>query len=169
MVTGYELFSVKGRSDQPKYLMRTQLSEQILAASTAKDTKKAKYVFRPPSLKDNPEPLFKMSLDELLLHRLIMLPIFQRLPTSDLANCALVCKSWNKIIQDPSLWSTVRFENWKITSHILSLIGELKHFTLIDLTGVKKLKCYTQPCRFRIVHSYETMSFNMPYAIITRS
>ena len=125
MVTGYELFSVKGRSDQPKYLMRTQLSEQILAASTAKDTKKAKYVFRPPSLKDNPEPLFKMSLDELLLHRLIMLPIFQRLPTSDLANCALVCKSWNKIIQDPSLWSTVRFENCKITSYILSLIGEL--------------------------------------------
>ena len=50
MVAGYQLFNVKGRSDQPKYLMRTQLAEQILTAST-KDTKKAKYIFRPPSLK----------------------------------------------------------------------------------------------------------------------
>ena len=70
-VGGYQMFSVKGRSDQPKYLMRTQLSEQILAASTA-DTKKAKYVFRPPALKDDLGPLFKMSLDELLLHRLVL-------------------------------------------------------------------------------------------------
>ena len=42
---GYQLFSVKGMSDQPKYLMRTQLAEQILAASST-ETKKAKYVYR---------------------------------------------------------------------------------------------------------------------------
>jgi len=137
-VGGYQMFSVKGRSDQPKYLMRTQLSEQILAASTA-DTKKAKYVFRPPALKNDLGPLYKMSLDELLLQRSIMLPIFQRLPTSDLANCALVCKSWNEIIQDPSLWNTVRFENWKITSHILSLIVQRQPIGLkLDFCTVSK-------------------------------
>ena len=26
--------------------------------------------------------------------------------------------SFNKIIQDPSLWTSVKFESWKITSHI---------------------------------------------------
>ena len=118
--------------------MRTQLSEQILAASS-KETKKAKYIFRPPELKDDPEPLFKMSLDEKLLQKIIILPILQRLATSDLANCALVCKSWNKIIQDPSLWSTVKFENWKITSHILSLIVQRQPLALkLDFCTISK-------------------------------
>ena len=63
-----------------------------------------------------------MSLAEKKMQKLIMLPVFQKLPITDLCNCALVCKSWYQILQDPSLWSKVRFQNWKITSHILSLI-----------------------------------------------
>lgn len=138
LVTGYQLFSVKTEASTPKYVVRTQLAEQILAAST-KETKKAKYVFRPPPSKDDPEPMFKMSLEELLLQKLIMLPIFQRLNTSDLPNCALVCKSWNGILQDPSLWSSVKFEQWKITSHILSLIVKRQPLNLrLDFCSVSK-------------------------------
>ena len=49
-ISGYQLFSVKATSDQSKYSIRTQLAEQILAASTA-ETRKPKYVYRPPPLK----------------------------------------------------------------------------------------------------------------------
>ena len=82
-----------------------------------------------------------MLFDEIIsiFHRSIMLPIFQRLPTNDLANCALACKSWNKIIQDPSLWNTVRFENWKITSHILSLIGKLKIWFFLNFLIISRI------------------------------
>ena len=112
---------MKGKSDQPKHVLRTQLAEQILAASS-QETRKSKYVFRPAPFKEDPQPLFKMNLSELKLQKLIMLPVFQKLPTNDLANCALVCKSWKQILQDPSVWNKVQFESWKITSHILSLI-----------------------------------------------
>ena len=44
-ISGYQLFSVKGTSDQPKHVLRTQLAEQILTASS-QETRKAKYVFR---------------------------------------------------------------------------------------------------------------------------
>ena len=136
---GYQLFSVKAKADQPKYAMRTQLAEQILAASSKTDTKKAKYIFRPPALQADFDPLFKMSLAELKLQRLILLPIFQRLRTSDLPNCALVCKSWNQAMQDPSLWTNVRFQSWKITSHILSLIVQRQPLGLhLDFCSVSK-------------------------------
>lgn len=137
-ISGYQLFSVKGRSDQPKHVLRTQLAEQILAASS-QETRKAKYVFRPAPIKDDPEPLFKMSLDELKLQKLILLPVFQKLSISDLCNCTLVCKSWNQILQDPSLWSKVRFENWKISSHILSLIVQRQPLKLeLDFCTISK-------------------------------
>ena len=135
---GYQLFSVKGMSDQPKYLMRTQLAEQILAASSA-ETKKAKYVYRPPPLVQNTEHLFKLNRSELSTQRLIILPVFQYLNTTDLRNCALTCKDWNQIIQDPSLWSAVKFENWKITSHILSLIVQRQPIRLkLDFCNISK-------------------------------
>jgi len=56
-----------------------------------------------------------------------------------LRNCALTCKDWNQIIQDPSLWSAVKFENWKITSHILSLIVQRQPIRLkLDFCNISK-------------------------------
>jgi hypothetical protein len=137
-LTGYQLFSVKGRSDQPKHVLRTQLAEQILAASS-QDTRKAKFVFRPAPIKDDPEPLFKLDPPELKFQRLIMLPVFQQLTTTDLSNCSQVCKSWNKILQDPSLWTTVRLQQRKITSHLLSLIVQRQPVKLVlDFCTVSK-------------------------------
>lgn len=141
LVTGYQLFSVKGKSNQPKYEMRTQLAEQILAASTKSETKKAeKYVFRPPKAEaEDPETLFKMSLDQLLMQSSVMLPIFGYLNTNDLSQCALVCKTWKNILQDPALWSSVKFQAWKITSHILSLIVQRQPLHLrLDFCTVSK-------------------------------
>merc|ERR1712018_460566 len=43
----YQLFSVKGHSDQPKNELRSQLSDQIISAAS-EPLKKPQYVFRPP-------------------------------------------------------------------------------------------------------------------------
>ncbi len=135
---GYQLFSVKGQSDQPKHELRTQLAEQILAASSH-PMRMPKYVVRPPPKTEEMDHLFKMSKDQLLLERVVMLGVFQRLPTTDLANCSLVCKDWNSILQDPSLWSSVKLVHWKITSHLLSLIVKRQPLKLgLDFCTVSK-------------------------------
>ena len=59
-----------------------------------------------------------------------MLPIFQKLNTVDLSSCALVCKSWLSIVQDPSLWTSVKLDNMKITPHLLSLIVQRQPISL---------------------------------------
>ena len=61
---------------------------------------------------------------------LIMLPIFQKLNTIDLSSCALVCKTWLSIVQDPSLWTSVKLDNMKITPHLLSLIVQRQPISL---------------------------------------
>ncbi len=135
---GYQLFSVKGKASQPKYELRTQLAEQILAASN-RDVKKAKFVFRPPAVMEETGPLFSMSLEQLLKQNAVMLPVFQRLSTADLPACALVCKAWSGIVQDPSLWSHVSFQGRKITSRILSLIVQRQPLQLsLDFCTVSK-------------------------------
>ena len=42
----------------------------------------------------------------------VLLPVFRKLNTTDLANCAVACKAWNKIAQDPSLWTSVRYKRF---------------------------------------------------------
>ena len=59
-----------------------------------------------------------------------MLPIFQKLSTIDLSSCALVSKTWLSIVQDPSLWSSVKLDNMKITPHLLSLIVQRQPISL---------------------------------------
>ena len=59
-----------------------------------------------------------------------MLPIFQKLNTMDLSACALVCKAWVSIVQDPSLWTAVKLNNIKITPHLLSLIVQRQPISL---------------------------------------
>ena len=62
-----------------------------------------------------------------------MLPIFQKLNTIDLSSCALVCKTWLSMMQDPSLWTKVKLNNLKITPHLLSLIVQ-RQPTSLSLT-----------------------------------
>jgi hypothetical protein len=108
-LSGYQLFSVKGTSDQSKHELRTQLAGQILSASTHPH-KKPQFVFRPPPVQQmSAEEIYerrKTSPDvvDLTMERGIMLPVFKMLDTTELAKCVLVCKTWCKIIQDPALW-----------------------------------------------------------------
>jgi len=127
----YQLFSARGTSDQPKHVLRAQLSEQIMSAAT-QELKQPQYVFRPPppppcTGKANAADIYARRAKaggalDLALEPSLVLPVFQLLNTTDLANCAVACKSWNKIAQDPSLWVSVRLRGFRITSHLLSLI-----------------------------------------------
>uniref|UniRef100_A0A0K2TRG6 [histone H3]-dimethyl-L-lysine(36) demethylase n=1 Tax=Lepeophtheirus salmonis TaxID=72036 RepID=A0A0K2TRG6_LEPSM len=124
--TGYQLFSVKGKSDQSKGTMRLQLAEQILSASTH-PAKKPSYVFRPPPKEvSSPETIYELRKAykdvDLLAESSIILPIFQQLTLIDLSVCSQVCRAWHKIAQDPSLWNKVAITRKKINSRILSLI-----------------------------------------------
>ena len=67
---------------------------------------------------------------DIKMEPLIILPIFQKLSTVDLSSCALVCKTWLSIVQDPSLWTCVKLNNIKITPHLLSLIVQRQPVSL---------------------------------------
>ena len=103
-------FVVKGRSDQTKAELRTQLAEKIIAAST-KPIKNPSYVFRPPPLLVNVDDVFsrltREGPDFLVTEMMVMLPVFQLLTTAEVVRAGLVCRSWHKISLDPSLWHTV--------------------------------------------------------------
>lgn len=131
--TGHQLFSVKGKSDQSKSELRSQLAGQILSASTHSH-KQPPFVVRPPPRQLSAEEIYERRAEEevnLVLERGIMLMVFQKLNTVDLSRCVVVCKAWNKIIQDPSLWNTVKLTEMKITSHLLSLVVQRQPAKLI--------------------------------------
>lgn len=133
--SGYQLFSVQGRSDQPKHELRQKLADQIISASIHPH-KDPPFVVRPPPLQISAEEIYTRRQEggqhvDLKLERGIMLKVFQKLTTVDLSQCASVCRDWNKIIQDPSLWSVVKLSQMKITSHLLSLIVQRQPTSLI--------------------------------------
>ena len=101
-------------------------------SASSQPLKKPAYVFRPPPVEHSAADVYERrrraagrgdgASFDLTTEQCILLPIFRRLNTTDLANCAVACKAWNKIAQDPSLWTSVRLRGWRITSHSLSLI-----------------------------------------------
>jgi len=123
--TGPPLFSVRGMSDQPKAELRQALATQILTASTHTH-KEPRFVFRPPPLQLSAEDIYERRRAgeqvDLAKERGILLKVFAKLNSLDLGACVLVCKAWNKICQDPQLWSGVKLSHKKITPHLLSLI-----------------------------------------------
>lgn len=139
--TGYQLISVKGRSDQSKQELRVQLAHQTLSAST-KPHKEPKFVFRPPPLQLSAEEIYERREKEpvdLKMERGVMLNIFKKLDTIDLSQCVVVCKTWTKIIQDPSLWNKVKLSQRKLNSHLLSLIVQRQPLDLcLDWSVVSK-------------------------------
>ena len=121
---GHQLFSVRGRSDQPKHELRTQLAGQILSAST-RQHRQPQFVFRPPPQTLSAEEIYERRQTEtvdLKTERGIMMSVFRLLDTTDLASVAVTCKAWCRLAQDPKLWNTVRLTQKRVTSHLLSLV-----------------------------------------------
>ena len=139
--TGYQLFSVKGTSDQPKQELREKLAGQIMSASTHAH-KEGPYVFRPPPTILSAEEIYERREKEpvdLRLERGVMLGVFRKLNTDDLARVVVVCKAWSKIVQDPALWTTVKLAHTKLTSQLLSLIVQRQPVKLrLDWSTVSK-------------------------------
>ncbi len=136
---GHQLFSVQGRSDQPKQELRTQLATQILSASQRPEIKREPpYVVRPPPRQLGAEEVYERrsaagsdDAVDLKAERAVVLEVFKRLTTVDLSSCVLVCKAWAKIAQDPALWSAVKLQHKRVTSRFLSLIAQRQPTTLV--------------------------------------
>jgi len=129
-----EQFVVRGRSDQSKSELRSQLADQIMTAST-KTLKPPSYVFRPPpklrKVEDVYERLEKRGPASLLMEEIIMLPVFQLLSTAEVVQCGLVCTAWHTISLDPSLWHTVDLTRKKISNNLLSMTVQKQPVGLI--------------------------------------
>jgi len=129
-----EQFVVRGRSDQSKSELRSQLADQIMTAST-KTLKPPSYVFRPPpklrKVEDVYERLEKWGPASLLMEEIIMLPVFQLLSTAEVVQCGLVCTAWHTISLDPSLWHTVDLTRKKISNNLLSMTVQKQPVGLI--------------------------------------
>jgi len=116
---------VHGRSDQTKAELRSQLADQIVAAST-KSIKHPPHVFRPPPVVMKADDVYERlrkddaGVDRLKMEELVMLPVFRYLTSGEVVTCALVCKTWHRISLDPSLWHTVDLTKKKMSSSLLS-------------------------------------------------
>jgi len=135
-------FLVKGRSDQSKSELRSQMAEQIIAASS-KPIKHPSYVFRPPPLlvdvEDVYERLRKDGPDVLLTDLMVMLPVFQYLTTAEVVRCGQVCWAWHKISLDPALWHTVDLTRKQMSSKLLSMTVQKQPVGLVlDWTNIGK-------------------------------
>ena len=86
---------VKSTSDQSKQSLRSQLADQMLAASK-KLVKQPVYVVRPPPLAAKAQDIYERRAKspdlDLKQERLLILPVLRYLPTLDLASCGAVCR-----------------------------------------------------------------------------
>jgi len=139
---GDSQFMVRSTSDQSKLSLRTQLADQILAASK-KQVKQASFVVRPPpdlvKVQDIYDRLLKDPDHDIKNESIVLLPVLQYLPTLDVVNCGLVSKSWHTISLDPSLWNSVDLTARSLTNHLLSTTVQKQPVKLIlDWTNLVK-------------------------------
>jgi len=135
-------FVVRSTSDQSKLSLRTQLADQILAASK-KQVKQPSYVVRPPPVIQNVQDVYDRLLKnpehDIKLELQVLLPVLRYLPTLDVVSCGLVCKAWHTISLDPSLWTSVDLTARSLTNHLLSTTVQKQPVKLIlDWTNLIK-------------------------------
>ncbi|XP_076334005.1 lysine-specific demethylase 2A-like isoform X2 [Tachypleus tridentatus] len=97
-------------------------SPQITTLKNKANLQKSKHVVKPEPFEENlteKKKTLKDGLNSLALKKKVMLPVFHYLSASDLFTCQLVCKTWNRWMVDPRLWTHLDFSCKKITANIL--------------------------------------------------
>lgn len=117
--------------------LRTQLTAQ-LTGSSSKSLKRPHVVVR-PAQQPPIQPSETSNGRTLQQEKLAMLAIFRFLNAKELANCALVCRSWARYSIDPSLWRRLNLSNCQITAALLTGIMRRQPENLcLDWTNVGK-------------------------------
>lgn len=77
----------------------------------------------------NPTPTTKVTD----LPQELLLDVFSYLMPNDLANCARICREWNDLAYDPSLWREVHPVEWAQGRKRLTQLSFLFYFKYISV------------------------------------
>lgn len=70
---------------------------------------------------------------------LCMLPVFKYLKAPELANCALVCRTWSELSVDPSLWHKIDVTGKRLTASCLAgVVKRQPKVLMMDWTAIAK-------------------------------
>ncbi|XP_046416749.1 jmjC domain-containing histone demethylation protein 1-like [Neodiprion fabricii] len=118
--------------------LRTQLAMQ-LTGSTSKSLKRPHVVVRPSQLPPLSKPGPDFNGHTLAYDKTVMLAIFRFLSLKDLANCALVCRTWARYSVDPSLRKRMDVSHAHLTAAHLTGIARRQPENLnLNWTNVTK-------------------------------
>ncbi|XP_012276970.1 jmjC domain-containing histone demethylation protein 1 [Orussus abietinus] len=124
---------------EQKTALRTQLAIQLTGSSN-KTLKRPSVVVRPVQLQS---PVQRLGTDlngqSLVYNKIVLLSIFRYLSIKDLANCALVCRTWAICTVDPNLWKKLDMSHCHLTPNHLTGIARRQPGNLsLDWTCVTK-------------------------------
>ncbi|KAK9305490.1 hypothetical protein QLX08_003504 [Tetragonisca angustula] len=118
--------------------LRTQLAVQ-LTGSSSKSLKRPHVVVRPVPLSPVQKPGPDFNGQSLAYDKTALLAIFRFLNAKDLANCALVCRTWARYSIDPSLWRKLDMSHSHLTAlHLTGIIRRQPENLSLDWTNVTK-------------------------------
>lgn len=118
--------------------LRTQLAIQ-LTGSTSKSLKRPHVVVRPSPLPPPEKPGTDFTGHTLAYDKTAMLSIFRFLSIKDLANCALVCRTWARFSVDPSLWKRMDMAHVHlIAAHFTGIARRQPESLCLNWTNVTK-------------------------------
>lgn len=163
---GFEIETKTQSSDIPrKTAYRMQLAQQIASNST-KALKKPMMVVRPaPIMVLNAPPTNNLALDKRCI-----LQIFRYLKSSELLNCALVCKTWAMYSIDPSLWKKMEFNRKHISSDILKgIVRRQPEILHLDWCHINKFQLPWLIQRLNHLKGLSLVSVNIKTAISLRT
>lgn len=107
-----------------------------LTGSTSKSLKRPHVVVRPMQL----PPASKSGHDQSLVYdKTAMLAIFRFLSMKDLANCALVCRTWARFSIDPCLWKRMDMaHSHLIAAHLTGIARRQPENLCLNWTNITK-------------------------------
>ena len=120
-----------------KNALRTQLSQQIVNSST-KTLKKPQHVVRPNNI-SNSNATSNHNSHNYAIDPTCILAVFRYLPTVDIVNCSLVCKTWSTLSVDPSLWKKMYCAHHKLSASLLTaIVRRQPEHLIMDWTTLAK-------------------------------
>lgn len=124
-------------SHQNRYIPpNPMMNSQIGVLSKSMKTKPSRYTHYPPLQQSH------ISYEKpYVFNKWAITSVFKFLPKRDLANCACVCKSWCRLVNDPFLWKRIAVTNRTLTAaHLTGITSRQPETLILDWTMFAKVQ-----------------------------